>query len=55
MKLVQFDGIPQKGSRLVYGTGVPATWNDDRGCCGCGADEGRSRLAEKRIINSIIC
>ena len=31
MKLVQFAGIPQKGSRLVYGTGVPATWNDDRG------------------------
>ena len=30
MKLVQFKGIPQKGSRLVYGTGVPATWNDDR-------------------------
>ena len=30
MKLVQFNGIPQKGSRLVYGTGVPATWNDDQ-------------------------
>ena len=30
MKLVEFNGIPQKGSRLVYGTGVPATWNDDR-------------------------